>query len=274
MILVLACMGLGVLCATAGPWLLRDMGWQVARPARALRLWFALFVLGVAAFLGSVLAAIIQAAGATDSSGAVTATATVLSGWLLLAVLGVAIGVITHHAGPLVEGRRTGGASVLLLVARSETQRMTVDSAEVSVVAAPTAFAVATRDCDADVVISQSLVDVLTPAELRSVIHHELGHLQGRHSMLRTVAMVAGSAAPRARCGRGFAQTVHLLTELAADDTAARACGPEIAASALCALATLTEDPGAALRAQRLSRRSPQSSARRPESLRTRPTVQ
>lgn len=260
MLAVLACMAMGVFCATAGPWLLRGMGWQVAHPARALRLWFGLFVAGVAAFVGSGVVAISQAASVTETAGGVAATAAVLTGWALLAVLGVIIGVVSHHAGPLVEGRRIGGASLLLLVARGETQRLTIGGARVSVVEAPTAFAVAARDCDADVVISTPLADALTPAELRSVVGHELGHLRGHHSALRTIALIAGSVAPRARCGSCFARTVHLLTELAADDAAARSCGAQVTASALTTLAALTGDPGPAVRAQRLSRRSPRSS--------------
>ncbi|GGB29598.1 hypothetical protein GCM10011492_20000 [Flexivirga endophytica] len=254
MIAILACMAAGALCATAGPWMLRGMGWQVARPALALRIWFTAFLLGVAALLGSVAFAIAHATAATERSGGVAGTTAVLCGWALLGVLGMSIGVVSHHAGPVVEGRRSGGLSLLLLVARDEVRRMTVAGAEVSVVDVPAAFAVAGRGCDADIVVSRSLAAALPPAELRAVVHHELGHLRGGHSLMRTVSLVAGTIAPNARCGKDFAHTVHLLTELAADDRAAAACGVGDTASALRTLAGMTGDPAPLLRAQRLTR--------------------
>lgn len=260
MVAVLVWIVAGALCATAGPWLLRGMGWQVAHPVRALRLWFGLFLLGIGALLGSVIVATIEAVTATRASGSVAATVAVLGGWVLLATFGAVIVVVSHHAQPLVEGQRISGTSLLLLIARNETRRLKISGAEVSVVDAPTAFAVAGRDCDADVVISQPLVDAMTPAELRSVVHHELGHLRGHHALLRTIAQVAESLAPRARCGNGFASAVHLLSELAADDCAARSCGPQVAASALNKLAVLTDDPGPGMRARRLIRKSEQPS--------------
>lgn len=261
MIAVLACMAAGALCATAGPWLLRGKKWQVARPAMALRLWFTLFVVGIAALLGGVVAAIVGAVTATDRSGGVAATAAVLSGWLLLGVLGICIGVISHHAGPVVEGHRSGGVSLLLLVARDEIRRTIVSGVEVSVVEAPTAFAVAGRDVDVDVVVSRPLVAALSAAEFRAVVEHEIAHLHGRHGALRAVSLVAGAVAPRARCGRDFAQTIHLLTELAADDRAAATCGASSAASALQKLAHLTGDAGSLLRARRLTRGAKQPAA-------------
>ncbi|WP_446666722.1 M48 family metalloprotease [Flexivirga sp. B27] len=256
MLALLACMTAGILCATAGPWLLRGMKWQVARPAVALRLWFGLFAAGLAALLGSVVVAIVLATTASERSGGVAATSAVLSGWLFLLALGASIGLVGHHAGPVVEGRRSGGLSLLVLVARDEIRRTMVAGSQVCVVEAPTAFAVAGRGCDVDIVVSRPLEAALSADELRAVVEHEAGHLRGGHAMLRTVSLVASAIAPKARCGKDFAHTVHLLTELAADDHAASRCGVDVTASALRTVSDMTGAPGPSLRAQRLSRRA------------------
>lgn len=261
MLAILACMAAGGLCATAGPWLLRGLRWQVAHPAVALRLWFGLFVVGVSALLGSVVVGMVLATTATEGSGGVAGTSTVLSGWLLLVALGGTIGLVGHHAGPVVEGRRAGGMSLLVLVARDEIRRTTVSGTQVSVVDAPAAFAVAGRGCDVDIVVSRPLAAALSEAEFRAVVEHEAGHLHGGHALLRTVSLIARAIAPKARCGKDFAQTVHLLTELAADDRAATACGAEDTAAALRKVATMTGDPGPLLRAQRLTRRAGRGAA-------------
>lgn len=256
MLAVLACMTAGALCATAGPWLLRGMRWQVAHPAAALRIWFGLFVVGSAAFLSGVVVGIVHATSVSEQSGRLAATSAVLTGWLLLAALGMTIGLVGHHAAPVAAGRRSGGLSLLLLVAHDEIRRTMVSGSEVSVVDAPTAFAVAGRGCDADIVVSRPLAMALSDDEFRAVVAHEVVHLRAGHTLLRTVSLVAGAVAPKARCGKDFAHTVHLLTELAADDHAAAACGVGDTASALRTIAGMTGDPGPLLRAQRLIRRA------------------
>lgn len=75
------------------------------------------------------------------------------------------------------------------------------------------------------------------PANQRdAVLHHERHHLRHRHHWLVIAASAVTDALPRVPLFRGVARATRTLTELAADDRAARECGSDAVTGALLAL--------------------------------------
>ncbi|WGL51272.1 M56 family metallopeptidase [Nocardioides sp. BP30] len=106
------------------------------------------------------------------------------------------------------------------------------------------------------IVVSSQLRDLLTAAELRTVVEHERGHLLQRHHLLVQLADLQYRCAPLLPCARALERSIHLLVELAADDHAVRRCGAGLTARALRALGAANHDDGLRLRAQRIEARS------------------
>jgi Zn-dependent protease with chaperone function len=252
MIPTAALLALGVACTALGPFALRSKPWQVARPALALRIWFGLFTIGCLCFAGSVVAAVAAAAAQADGSGhGLIPTLTVLVGWVVLAVVGAVISLVGHQAQPVLDGGRLSDVQLTLLVARDQIDSYDMSGHEVLLVHNQRPFALSCRH-RSRIIVSSALADALAPDQLRAVIEHEIAHLDERHGPMRKIAVVAGSLAPWARCGRDFAGSVNLLTELAADDRAADICGRPALIAALSRCAELTGDEALRLRARRL----------------------
>jgi len=107
---------------------------------------------------------------------------------------------------------------------------------------APFAYAVAgvTRG---QVAVSTGLLGLLDDAERAAVLAHEQAHLVGRHHLLRAVTVLAARADPLL-CG--LPPLVHLATERAADESAARSVGDRsVVARALCRAALGAHRPEA-----------------------------
>jgi len=111
--------------------------------------------------------------------------------------------------------------------------------------AAPVAYCLWGRP--ATIVLSRAAVEVLDPAQLDAVLAHERAHLAGRHHLL--IALTRGLAAvfPGVPLfGWGLDQ-VERLSEMCADDAAARRSGRPALAAALLAMATGAAVPASAL---------------------------
>jgi len=99
------------------------------------------------------------------------------------------------------------------------------------------------------IVLTSGAVAVLDGAQLAAVIAHEKAHLAGGHHLL--IAITRGLAAAFRAVPlftRGAAEMAR-LTEMCADDTAARASGRNVLVSALLAMGTGTATPHFALAA-------------------------
>jgi Zn-dependent protease with chaperone function len=100
----------------------------------------------------------------------------------------------------------------------------------------PAAYCVAGRP--AAIVVTSGALAVLDPPQLRAVLAHESAHLAHRHHALATVARGLAAAFPGVPLFTRGAAEVARLTEMAADDTAARASGRPALVTALIAIAT------------------------------------
>ncbi len=102
--------------------------------------------------------------------------------------------------------------------------------------ASPAAYCVAGRQ--PTVVLTTGALRMLHPAQLAAVLAHERAHLAGRHHLLKTLARAARLALPGIPLLRETDAQVARLTELHADDRAARAGASGPLAAALVILAT------------------------------------
>ena len=100
----------------------------------------------------------------------------------------------------------------------------------------PAAYCVAGRP--AAIVVTSGALAVLDPPQLRAVLAHESAHLAHRHHALATVTRGLAAAFPGVPLFTRGAAEVARLTEMAADDTAARASGRPALVTALIAIAT------------------------------------
>jgi hypothetical protein len=116
----------------------------------------------------------------------------------------------------------------------------------------PAAYCVAGRP--AAIVVTSGALAVLDPPQLSAVLAHECAHLAHGHHALATVTRGLAAAFPGIPLfTRGAAEVVR-LTEMAADDTAARTSGRPVLVTALIAIAT-----GAAVSSTALSSTAPSS---------------
>lgn len=88
------------------------------------------------------------------------------------------------------------------------------------------------------VVLTTGALQVLDAAQLAAVLAHERAHLASRHHLLMTMAQAARAVLPFVPLLRETASQVARLTELHADDRAARTCDSGPLAAALVILAT------------------------------------
>ena len=100
----------------------------------------------------------------------------------------------------------------------------------------PAAYCVAGRP--AAIVVTSGALAVLDPTQLSAVLAHESAHLTHGHHALATVTRGLAAAFPGIPLFTRGAAEVARLTEMAADDTAARASGRPALVTALIAIAT------------------------------------
>ncbi len=243
-----------VLVTLISPVLAKPERWSVQHPAAALSLWVTAFVVGCTAFVASVLAVVGVALTQRPGNGSSwpTAIAVVLVVWTALGALGAMLALLGTRAERSHDDTHATRVKVLLLTACATYRTRTVSGVEVSFVHSDEPFALSLRDGGPRIVVSQVLDDALEPAQLRAVIEHERTHLQWRHNLIVSIADLAQSCTPWLPAGCAFRRSARLLTELAADDRAARICGVDTCAEALERLHLMAATPGADLRALRV----------------------
>jgi hypothetical protein len=102
----------------------------------------------------------------------------------------------------------------------------------------PAAYCVAGRP--AAIVVTSGALAVLDQPQLAAVLSHERAHLAGRHHALRLLTRGLTAAFPGVPLFTRGSLEIARLTEMAADDAAARANGRQTVLAALLALATPT----------------------------------
>ncbi|HEX6358191.1 M56 family metallopeptidase [Actinophytocola sp.] len=122
------------------------------------------------------------------------------------------------------------------------------------------------------VVATEGLTRHLDRRAVAAVLAHEMAHLTGRHHLLIAIADALRAAAPFVPLCRQAPRAIRALAELAADGTAARACGPAAVRTALLRVTRHDNLPSTslamardavALRLARLRRGPPQRSGLR-----------
>jgi Zn-dependent protease with chaperone function len=99
------------------------------------------------------------------------------------------------------------------------------------------------------IVLTTGALAVLDRAQLAAVIAHEKAHLAGGHHLLVAITRGLATAFPAVPLFTSGAAEVARLTEMRADDIAARASGPSVLVTALLAMGTGTATPSFALAA-------------------------
>lgn len=283
MIVLLLVLAGAMLCAPASVLPLVAGRWQVWHPRLALGLWLGVGAAGLALAVGSVLAAglLVAFAGPTEAasvSASARALALALLAWIGLGGAGVlaAMALGGEGRGASDEGTAAdadadaaaedalldaeGAGAARPLAHRSPaTVRMAFDAETGAVlyeVDDPRLIAHAIGWRHPEITVSRQAREALTAAELHGVLAHEVAHLRGRHAEMRRLCAWHAACLPRrSALRRLLVGRVHLLTELAADDAAARAVGEGRLLAGLRASHALVASPALLVRAERLAAR-------------------
>ena len=105
----------------------------------------------------------------------------------------------------------------------------------------PAAYCVAGRP--AAIVITSGALALLEPPQLRAVLAHERAHLAQGHNALSTITRGLAATFPAVPLFARGSTEIARLAEMSADDTAARAAGRSVLATALLAVATGAKYP-------------------------------
>jgi Zn-dependent protease with chaperone function len=118
----------------------------------------------------------------------------------------------------------------------------------------PAAYCVAGRP--AAIVVTSGALAVLDPPQLGAVLAHERAHLVHGDHFLRTLTQGLAAVFPAIPLFARGAAEVARLTEMAADDTAARASGRQALVAALLAIATGTAVQSAVIQGRAVQSRT------------------
>ncbi|TWE11781.1 M56 family metallopeptidase [Rudaeicoccus suwonensis] len=254
MTFVLVALVLAIALTASAPLLRRPERWSIRHPAAALATWVVIFCGGCLAFVVATVAVVAAAIRGNRHTGQawLAPTAVVILAWVTLIVVGAVIALLTSRWEVRARSTSATRSELLLLTACRTYRTQVVAGVEVRYVDTDRVLAMSTRVGGPQIVVSRALVESLDPAQLRAVIEHERAHLRWRHDLIASTACLAYDTMPWLPAGRSFRRSVHLLVELAADDVAARVCGPTACVGALDAMHRLGVAEGADLRAQRL----------------------
>jgi beta-lactamase regulating signal transducer with metallopeptidase domain len=134
----------------------------------------------------------------------------------------------------LLTGERADGPSEAASVPRRDIGDLLAD---VRVLDHSTAVAYTLPGWHSRVVLSAGLLDLLTRAELIAVIAHERAHVRSRHDLMVLPFQAWSTAVGWLPGVRAAAASVAELTEMLADDWAARRSSPAVLAKALATVA-------------------------------------
>lgn len=241
-----------------GPALVGRREWAVRNPALALRAWAALFFAGVVGAVLGLALVLRSAAEVTREVGSgqrltacQTCHAAAVYGvsWLMTAGAGTFLCLAVYrYAGLALRRHRVRRAT---RGATAELPGELVDGVRVSLLTSESYAAACTPGRNSRVVVTTALQALLSDDELRAVVAHESAHLRFGQRLLLGLARLQGRCLAGLASAAAVESSVALLAELAADDAAARHCGPAVTASALSKVADASADEAMTLRARR-----------------------
>jgi hypothetical protein len=253
--------------------------WPARTPAAALALWQAIALAGGLSMIGCLLAY------GSAPEGSLPATVVALAPHLLDGPLPPRFGVAEIAALTLAVAVTLLLLLNLALVAvRAERERrrqhQLIDllsdplpgEPRTRVIATPVPLAYCVPGIRTATVLTDGLIDALSPDELGAVIVHERTHLDQLHHLVRLAFRAWHSAIPWFPIANRAERSVVTLTEMLADDGARRAKGDEALRRALERVGNAGEsasfadagsgaDPDAAMLAARLGRLGSPSTA-------------
>lgn len=211
------------------------------------------FLLGSTSLLGSVVTAalIVIAHTGTEWLGGFGVTVTSLFVWSGLGAGGALAALAVTRSEPITEAQKTTEIAAILLAARARYRVESIGRHHITYIRDDRLVACCTPD--GRILISSGIEETLPADQVRAIVEHERSHLRRNHARMIQLARLNAACFPFLACAREFERTIQLLSELAADDDAARACGPASVCNALGVLANRTGDHGMVLRAERLA---------------------
>lgn len=238
----------------ATPFALVNNRFVYAHPRFGLTLWFAAFGSAALALMSALAIAIwsvfdtyarLQTVDAsTDVAASILAS---FAPWLLLAFGGITLALISQRLEPFaktaeVEQVSFNGGSLL-----RKHRGVQVFVVELPVVLAFSIGRSASAG-DAKIVVTRQTVETLSADELASVLDHEFYHLKARHQLGQALVKLLSALTARLLTTRLLLRETDLLTELAADQFAARNSNPATVAAALSRLIGHRNDRASAIR--------------------------
>ncbi|MEV6772273.1 M48 family metalloprotease [Nocardia sp. NPDC051030] len=246
--------GLALFLAGPAPTLLSKATWPYRSPRAALVLWQAIALAAVLSAFGSGLA-IASRLLVPGPDGRPTTTpskeidALGLPLWLALVavfaltlLIGARLIWSAIRVGIHTRRRRARHRMLVDLLDQSGVQRK---SADIRVLAATEPIAYCLPGLRRRVVLSQGTVTNLSDEELTAIVSHERSHLRARHDLVLEAFTAAHEAFPRVVRSKSALDSVKLLIELLADDSAVKVTGPTPLARALVACSNSTAPQGA-----------------------------
>jgi Zn-dependent protease with chaperone function len=239
-----------VILAVPAPFALARARWPARSPRAALVLWQAVGLSGGLAILGAGLTLAVSGLHRPWLSGVAVLPRYVLPGFVEpgsavtgLGLLGWAGTALTIVAGAWLGYVLVASTSRLLLARREHRQRLDLLTDEVAVAGQPGAaigddwgevrvrlldHPLAAAYCLPGVrpriVLSQGVIDVLSPDQLSAVVTHERAHARGRHDLVIQPFRAWQQAFPFLPAAAVALASVELLVEMLADDAARRRC--------------------------------------------------
>ncbi|WP_040836214.1 M56 family metallopeptidase [Nocardia brevicatena] len=236
--------GLALLLAGPAPELLSRAKWTHRTPRAALVLWQAIALAAVLSAFGSGLAIASELLVPGPDGRPTTSPTDEID------VLGLPLWLayVVVFALTLLVGARLIYAVVRVGVhtrRRRARHRMLVDlldqsgpvrrAADIRVLAATEPIAYCLPGLRQRVVVSAGTLHNLDEQELTAILSHERSHLRARHDLVLEAFTAAHQAFPRFVRSKSALDSVKLLIELLADDSAVKVTGPKPLARALVA---------------------------------------
>jgi len=144
--------------------------------------------------------------------------------WIALATFGVVLTLINlRFEAPAIEGRRLQENFQL-----AKKYLRDFEGVKVYVLALPIHYALATEK---EIFLSQKLLDSLSAIEIEAVLWHELGHIRGHHTALKSIARLVAVLTRPMNLSRVFQHSIDELCEKVADQFASKRVDPMVVQS-------------------------------------------
>ncbi|MFP3465239.1 M56 family metallopeptidase [Leifsonia sp. SIMBA_070] len=255
---------LAVALAWPVPLLLARAKWPSAAPVLAVALWQSIALAGGISMIGSLLLAgllpfgvdlwsRIGGAAASLFHGPLPPAVSLLNAFLLSAAVLLTAHLVLNLALTSVRSRNQRHRHMELLRLLSSPLP---DTPSTRVIDHPAPAAYCLPGARSVTVLSEGMIELLSPAQLDAVVAHERAHLRQKHHLLLDAFRSWKRSLPWFPIATRAQDAVALLLEMLADDTARRVSGDAVLAEAI-RLVDATGPAGAALGAPK-DRRTPE----------------